>query len=46
MVALKTEEVNGTFSTYAVVFELGTGRTLMPETLLLEGGKLEGIEFI
>eukprot|EP00045_Choanoeca_perplexa_P008563 m.80436 g.80436 ORF g.80436 m.80436 type:complete len:384 (-) comp14540_c1_seq2:653-1804(-) len=46
VVALKTEEVEGTTSTYALVFDVSTGQELMPETLLLKGDKLEGIEFI
>jgi hypothetical protein len=46
VVALKTEEVDGSYSTYALVFDMDTGKVLMSERLLLKGGKLEGIEFI
>eukprot|EP00730_Choanoeca_flexa_P018850 TRINITY_DN9188_c0_g1_i2.p1 TRINITY_DN9188_c0_g1~~TRINITY_DN9188_c0_g1_i2.p1 ORF type:complete len:382 (+),score=113.29 TRINITY_DN9188_c0_g1_i2:205-1350(+) len=45
-VALKTEEVEGKLNTFMVVFDASSGKVLMDETLVLEGEKLEGIEFI
>mmetsp|Transcript_16702 Transcript_16702/g.49968 ORF Transcript_16702/g.49968 Transcript_16702/m.49968 type:complete len:455 (-) Transcript_16702:46-1410(-) len=45
ILALKTDEWGGTTQTYIAVYDLNTGATLMPETLLPGDIKFEGVEF-
>lgn len=45
IVALKTEEMSNQVATYLAVYDLETGRELLPE-MKISNEKLEGIEFI
>lgn len=45
IIALKTEEVDGTIATYITMFDLDEGRELLPETKIGDV-KYEGIEFL
>ena len=45
IVATKTKEVNDSYSTYIIVFDL-EGNVLYPETLVDDQLKFEGLEFV